>query len=108
MLLVWFSAWDVFVKSIYVGNLSSDVTEEDIRQVFCRYGEVSSVNIARDLKTGRSRGFAFVAMPNDEEARLAIKNVKLTSIAWRNVIVNLARPRRDRPQRGERGRWRWP
>jgi RNA recognition motif-containing protein len=98
------------VTNIYVGNLSYDATEDDIRQAFAEYGEVSSVNIITDRETGRPRGFAFVEMPDGEQAKQAIENVNLTDIAGRRVTVNEARPRSDRPRRGgggggRRGRW---
>lgn len=88
------------VTSIYVGNLSYQATEEDVRQAFAAHGEVTSVNIITDRETGRSRGFAFVEMPNDGEAKDAIQNVNLTEIAGRRVTVNEARPKSDRPRRG--------
>jgi RNA recognition motif-containing protein len=89
--------------NIYVGNLSFDATEDDVRQVFAAHGEVSSVNIIIDRETGRSRGFGFVEMPNDEEARKAIEAVNLQEIAGRPVNVNEARPRKDRGGGGPRG-----
>jgi len=95
------------VTNIYVGNLSYGATEEEIRQAFAQYGEVSSVNIITDRETGRSRGFAFVEMPNADEAKEAIKNLNETELAGRAVTVNEARPRADRPRGGggRRGRW---
>jgi RNA recognition motif-containing protein len=89
--------------NIYVGNLSFDATEDDVRQAFASHGEVSSVNIIIDRETGRSRGFGFVEMPNDEEARKAIEAVNLQEIAGRPVNVNEARPRKDRGGGGPRG-----
>jgi len=99
------------VTNIYVGNLSFDATEDDIRQAFAEYGEVSSVNIIKDRETGRPRGFAFVEMPDSDQAKEAIEKVNLAQIAGRPVSVNEARPKRDRPHRGggggggRRGRW---
>ena len=84
--------------NIYVGNLSFDATEDDVRQAFSEYGEVRSVNIITDRETGRPRGFGFVEMPNDDEARAAIDGLNLQRIAGRAVNVNEARPKRDRPQ----------
>ncbi len=81
--------------NIYVGNLSFDATENDLRQAFGEFGEVASANIIMDRETGRSRGFAFVEMPNDNEARAAIEGLNLKPIAGRNVSVNEARPRRE-------------
>ena len=90
--------------NIYVGNLSFDATEDDIRQAFSQYGSVTSVNIITDRETGRPRGFGFVEMPNDGEARDAIDGLNLQRIAGRAVNVNEARPKRDR-QQGRGRRW---
>ena len=91
------------MASIYVGNLSYDAAEEDIRQAFEQYGQVASVSIITDRETGSPRGFAFVEMPDGGAAREAISNVNLTEIAGRTVTVNEARPKPDR-KRGGRGR----
>lgn len=91
------------MTNIYVGNLSFDATEEDIRQAFAAYGDVESVNIIKDRETGRSRGFAFVEMPDSEQAKEAIDKVNLAEIAGRAVSVNEARPKTDRPRRGGGG-----
>jgi RNA recognition motif-containing protein len=90
------------MKNIYVGNLPFGATEDDLRQAFEAFGEVSGVSIITDRETGRSRGFAFVEMPNDDEAAEAIKNLNLADIGGRNVTVNEARPRTER-SRGRRG-----
>lgn len=91
------------VTTIYVGNLSYDATEEDIRQAFAEFGTVASVNIISDRETGRPRGFAFVEMPDGAQAKEAIEKVNLTEIAGRSVTVNEARPKKDRPPRGGGG-----
>lgn len=98
--------------NIYVGNLSFDATQEDLQTAFAEYGQVSEVNIISDRETGRSRGFAFVEMPNAEEAKAAIEALNLERIGGRAVTVNEARPKEDRPRgggggggRGKRGRW---
>jgi RNA recognition motif-containing protein len=102
------------MTNIYVGNLSFDATEDDVREAFAQYGEVSSVNVIKDRETGRPRGFAFVEMPDGAQAKEAIENVNLAEIAGRRVTVNEARPKSDRPRRGgggggggggRRGRW---
>jgi RNA recognition motif-containing protein len=101
------------MTSIHVGNLSFDATEEDIRQAFAKYGEVASVNVITDRETGRSRGFAFVEMPDGAEAKEAIEKVNLMEIAGRSITVSEARPKQDRPRGGGgrggggggRGRW---
>ncbi|NUQ62275.1 MAG: RNA-binding protein [Pirellulales bacterium] len=102
------------MTSIYVGNLSFDATEEDIRAAFAQFGAVASVNVIMDRETGKSRGFAFVEMPDSGQAKEAIEKVNLSEIAGRRVTVNEARPKTDRPRRGgggggggggRRGRW---
>ncbi len=96
--------------NLYVGNLSFNATEDDIQQAFAPYGEVASVNIIKDRETGRSRGFAFVEMPDDGQAKEAIEKVNLVEIDGRSVTVNEARPKQDRPRGGGGGgrrRERW-
>ncbi|MGQ9576569.1 MAG: RNA recognition motif domain-containing protein [Thermoguttaceae bacterium] len=96
------------MTSIYVGNLAHATTEEDLRQAFSEYGEVSAVKLIKDRETGRPRGFAFVEMPNSQEAASAIKELNLREINGRSVTVNEARPKTDRPRRGGGGpRRRW-
>ena len=82
--------------NIYVGNLSFDATDDDLRSAFEAHGQVSSANVIMDREAGRSRGFGFVEMSNDEEARKAIAAINETEIAGRSVKVNEARPRQDR------------
>ncbi|MCZ6688112.1 MAG: RNA-binding protein [Planctomycetota bacterium] len=89
--------------NIYVGNLSFDATESDVRQAFEAHGTVSSANLIMDRETNRPRGFGFVEMPNDEEARKAISAINETEIAGRAVNVNEAKPREDRGPRGGGG-----
>ena len=91
------------MTNIYVGNLSYEATEDDIRTAFEQYGQVSSVNIIQDRETGRSRGFAFVEMSDGTEAKQAIEKLDLTDIAGRRVTVNEARPRQERGGGGGRG-----
>ena len=88
------------MTNIYVGNLSFNASDDDIRGAFEQYGEVTSVNIIMDRETGRSRGFAFVEMADAENAKEAIENIDGTEIAGRAVKVNEARPR---PPRGGGG-----
>jgi len=85
------------LMNIYVGNLAFRTTEDDLRQLFGEYGEVSSVKIISDRETGRSRGFGFVEMPNQAEAEAAINAINDTDVGGRNLRVNEARPRTDRP-----------
>ena len=93
--------------NIYVGNLSFDATREEIEQAFSQFGAVESVNMITDRETGRSRGFAFVEMPSDEEGKAAIEGMNLQRIAGRAVTVNEARPKRDRQSGGGRRGGRW-
>lgn len=90
--------------NIYVGNLSFQTTDEEIRQAFEAHGEVSSVNIIRDKFSGESRGFGFVEMPSDDEAQAAIANLNGTELSGRALNINQARPRTDRGG-GDRGRY---
>lgn len=86
--------------NIYVGNLSRDVTEDELRGAFEAHGEVASANIITDKFTGQSRGFGFVEMPKDDEAQAAIDALNGTELKGRALNVNQARPRTDRPRRG--------
>ncbi len=91
------------MPNIYVGNLAYGATENDVRAAFEQFGDVSSVNIITDRETGRSRGFAFVEMPNGDEARQAIAELNLQEIAGRRVTVNEARPKPERRRGGGGG-----
>ena len=84
---------------IFVGNLSFDSTEDDIRQLFNAFGTVERVNVITDRETGRSRGFGFVRMPNEDEARDAIEGLNGTELQGRTLTINQARPRQPRPDR---------
>ena len=86
--------------NLYVGNLSFQTTEQDLRAEFETYGNVSNCKIITDRETGRSRGFGFVEMDDDEEARAAIEALNGKPIDGRNLKVNEARPREDRPAGG--------
>jgi RNA recognition motif-containing protein len=79
--------------NIYVGNLSFDAAEEDLKQLFAAFGQVTSVNIIKDQFTGRSRGFAFVEMGNADEAKAAIAGVAGKDFKGRTLNVSEARPR---------------
>ena len=83
---------------IYVGNLSWTADDNELRDAFAAYGEVASVQIITDRETGRSRGFAFVEMENDAEAKVAISGVDNKEIAGRQVKVNEAKPRNEKPR----------
>ena len=90
--------------NIYVGNLSFEATDDDLRQAFEAYGQVESAQIIRDRASGRSRGFGFVEMPNQAEALAAIEGLNDTELQGRNLRVNEARPREDRGGGGRGGR----
>ncbi|UCF63123.1 MAG: RNA-binding protein [bacterium] len=81
--------------NIYVGNLASSVTDDELRQTFEEYGEVSSATVLKDRYTGESRGFGFVEMQSKSEAIEAIKQVDGKEMNGKRLIVNEARPRQD-------------
>ena len=91
------------MTKIYVGNLSYDATEDNLREAFAQYGEVTNVTIITDRETGRPRGFAFVEMSDAAQAKSAIEGLNNTEIAGRAVAVNEARPRSDSPHGGGGG-----
>lgn len=91
------------MTNIYVGNLPYRLSEDELRDAFAQFGEVSSAKIISDRYTGQSKGFGFVEMPGAEEAETAIKSLDGTALGGRNIKVNEARPRPEkRPERQER------
>ncbi len=88
--------------NIYVGNLSYNMTDEDLEKMFQEFGTVSEAKIITDRDTGRSKGFGFVEMPNQAEGDEAIKELDGKEIDGRNIKVNVAKPKEDRPRRRER------
>jgi RNA recognition motif-containing protein len=88
--------------NIYVGNLSYEATEEEVKQAFEGFGEVESVKIIKDMYSGRSKGFGFVEMPDDTEANSAIDGLDGKELKGRPLKVNKARPRSDRRRIGGR------
>jgi len=80
---------------IYVGNLSYEVTEEELRQEFLAFGKVESVNIIMDKYSGRPKGFGFVEMPSVSEGQAAIADLNGKTLRERTLNVNAARPRSD-------------
>lgn len=88
--------------NIYVGNLPYNITEDELRDVFAEFGEVSRASVITDKFSGQSKGFGFVEMPNNSEADEAIKALNESSLKGRNIKVNQAKPRGDRPQRRSR------
>ncbi len=89
--------------NIYVGNIPRSTDEQTIRELFEEYGSVSEVKLLRDRYTGELRGFGFVTMESDEEAQNAIDNINETELGGRTLVVNKARPRTERPNRGGYG-----
>jgi len=85
--------------NIYVGNLPYSTDRDELRTVFEAYGEVSAARIVSDRETGRSKGFGFVEMPNDEQAKAAIEALNGTEIGGRKAVINEARPREERAPR---------
>lgn len=92
------------MKKIFVGNLSYDATEADVRAAFEEHGEVASVSLITDKMTGRPRGFGFVEMPDDGAAKAAISALNLAEIQGRAITVNEARPRGEGGGGGGGGR----
>lgn len=91
------------MTNIYVGNLSFRATEEEVREAFSRFGQVSKVSIITDRETGRSRGFAFVEMPSPDEAKSAIEGLNQQEVAGRRISCNEARPKDNAPRGGGGG-----
>ena len=92
------------MTNIYVGNLSFDMTEAGLQEAFAAFGAVDVAKVVMDRATGRSRGFGFVEMPNDQEAQAAIEGLNGTEIGGRTVTVNVAKPKADRGGGGGGGR----
>ncbi len=86
--------------NIYVSNINFRSTSDGLNDLFAQYGEVSSANIITDRETGRSRGFGFVEMPNDDEGQKAIDALNGTDFEGKTLAVNVARPREERSDRG--------
>ncbi len=91
--------------NIYVGNLSYNVTQDELQEMFAQYGEVASANVISDKFTGQSKGFGFVEMPQDSQAQEAIAQLNGKEHNGRSLTVNEARPRAERPQRSRAPRW---
>jgi len=91
------------MKSLFVGNMSFQTTESELRALFEPFGQVTRVHLAMDRETGRARGFAFIEMPNDDEAAKAIAGLDGKEAGGRNLKVNEARPKGESgPPRGPR------
>lgn len=79
--------------NIYVGNLGFDVTDQDLAAAFKEFGQVATARVATDRDSGRSRGFGFVEMPNQTEAKAAIEQLNGKQLKGRTIVVNESRPR---------------
>jgi len=88
---------------IYVGKLPYSTTDQDLLDLFSQYGEVSSANVIIDRETGRSKGFGFVDMSNDQDAQAAIGQLNNSTLAGRTIVVNEAQERREGGQRSGGG-----
>ena len=95
-------------SKLYVGNLSYNVTSSDLEQLFGQHGQVASAQVINDRDTGRSKGFGFVEMSDEQEAQSAIERLNGTSMGDRTITVNQARERQSTGSRGFRGRERRP
>ena len=91
---------------LFVGNLSFNVTENDLQDAFAAHGTVVEANLMMDRATGRPRGFAFITMSSPEEAEKAISALNGSSLDGRNLTVNAAKPKEERPAGGGGGRRR--
>ena len=95
--------------NIYISNLSFDVNDSDLKELFEEYGQVSSAKVITDKFSGKSRGFGFVEMPSDDEAKKAIEELNQAEYDGKTINVSVAKPREDRPERkpfqggGDRG-----
>jgi RNA recognition motif-containing protein len=90
---------------IFVGNIPFSITEDHLRDKFEAFGAVEEVTVVTDRDTGRSRGFAFVTMPNQDEAKAAIEALNGTEMDGRAIKVDESKPRRDSGGPRRRGRW---
>jgi RNA recognition motif-containing protein len=86
--------------NIYVGNIPRGVTENELRELFQAFGEISSASVIKDKFSGESRGFGFVEMPNKEEGQKALAALNGKDFKGRPLTVNEARPRTDKPRTG--------
>lgn len=95
-----------YPMNLYVGNLSYTTTEDDLRKAFEAYGEITNVNIIKDKYSGDSRGFGFVEMSSNDDAREALENLNGAELGGRNLKVSEARPRNDNNRGGGGGGFR--
>jgi len=90
-------------KRLYVGNLPFDTTEDDLHQLFSAHGQIVSAKLITDMETGRSRGFGFVEMSTEDEAKAAIEKMNKSKVGDRELTVNEARPRPEKSGAGRGG-----
>ena len=90
--------------NIFIGNLSKDVTEDDLQELFSEYGTVRNVKVIKDLFSGESKGFGFLEMPGQAEAQKAMGELNTRELKGKKIAVNEARPRNDRRRSGGGGR----
>ena len=91
-------------KKLYVGNLSYEVTQDDLKELFSKAGQVADVVVISDRYSGRSKGFGFVEMESEEAAKKAVEMYNGKKYKEREIVVNPARPRQPRENRESRGR----
>ncbi|WP_245539439.1 RNA recognition motif domain-containing protein [Thiofilum flexile] len=91
--------YEIKIVNIYVGNLPYKISDDDLRDLFAEYGEVVSVSLIKDKMTGQSKGFGFVEMADASDAANAISGLNEHSFGGRNIKVNEAKPREERPRR---------
>ena len=87
------------MKKLFVGSLPFATKEDELKDLFSGVGTVESAIIIMDKMTGRSKGFGFVEMSSEEEAQKAVETLNGADLGGRNIVVNIARPKEDRPQR---------
>lgn len=87
------------MTKLFVGNLPYSTTDQELNDMFVKFGKVLSAKVITDRYSGRSKGFGFVEMENDSDAQKSINELKSVSLGGRNVIVSVARPREERPNR---------
>jgi RNA recognition motif-containing protein len=89
--------------NLFVAKLSSSTTGDDLQELFSAHGEVTSAKVIMDRETGNSKGFGFVEMPNDDEAKAAIEALNDSDVNGKPIVVKEAAPREERPRRDSRG-----
>lgn len=89
------------MTKLFVGNLPYGVTDQDLNDAFAKYAAVTSAKVITDRFSGRSKGFGFVELEDDEAAQKAVKELNGSDLSGRNIVVSVARPREDRPARSD-------